>query len=153
MCVLQEIGKIHDNEQEATDAAIEYFKTADFSTVSYIRISSLLYAGLARRAASGQKRTPNRGMVNDIRMVSTVLPYCDAMFVDNEIRNLLSETAIHAELGFTTSVYSMRNMSEFFEYLDGILKTVSADHRRWLSEVYGDSWTTPSVEMYSVEDK
>ncbi len=92
-------------------------------------------------------------MVNDIRMVSTVLPYCDAMFVDNEIRNLLSETDILAELGFTTPVYSMRNISEFFEYLDGILKTVSADHRKLLSEVYGDSWTTPFVEMYSVEDK
>ena len=67
MCVLQEIGKVYDNMNEATDAAIEYFKTADFAAVPYVRISSLLLAGLSRRAVSGQMRPPSRGMVNDIR--------------------------------------------------------------------------------------
>jgi hypothetical protein len=29
-------------------------------------------------------------MVNDIEMVSTLLPYCDAMFVDREMFGLLT---------------------------------------------------------------
>jgi len=59
-------------------------------------LAALLYAGLARRAASGQKRVPSRGTPNDIDLISAYLPYCDALFIDNEFAQLLSEEPIAA---------------------------------------------------------
>ncbi len=34
------------------------------------------------------ERNPNQGTATDINIVSTLLPYCDAMFVDNKCRAL-----------------------------------------------------------------
>jgi hypothetical protein len=48
-----------------------------------------MFAAIAHRAANGQRKPPNRGMANDIGVVSTLLPYCDAMFIDNGCLSLL----------------------------------------------------------------
>ena len=91
-------------------------------------------------------------MMNDLNMVSTLLPYCDAMFLDREIHTLLSEKDVSDRLGFDTYIFSMRNVTEFFGYLDQLRASVPHSLLEAVEEVYGDSWAKPFLEMYGDTD-
>jgi hypothetical protein len=52
----------------------------------FVKLSSLMYAAIAMRAASGQKEPPDTGTTTDIDTVSHLIPYCDVMFIDNGCR-------------------------------------------------------------------
>ncbi len=55
----------------------------------FVKLQSLMFAAIAMRAAHGQKEPPNEGNTTDIDTVAHLLPYCDAMFMDNGCRSLL----------------------------------------------------------------
>lgn len=108
------------------------------------QISSLLFAGLARRAASGQKRVPNRGTYNDIRTISAYLPYCDAIFVDNEFAVMLGEKFIVEHIAaYPTRIFSARTKNEFLSYLKSIEETAPSEHVDAVRDVYGPDWDLP----------
>jgi hypothetical protein len=44
-----------------------------------------MWAVIGQKAATGQKEPPNQGTVNDINIVSGLMPYCDAMLIDNKV--------------------------------------------------------------------
>lgn len=135
----------------AVQLAGEYLLNANFATLPYVRISALLLAGIARRAAAGQKRPPSQGMVNDINMVSTLLPYCDAMFVDKEVHTLLHEGDIRQRLGVNTRVFSPSDFEGFFAFLDQIRAGASAEHLQKVAEVYGEGAGKPFVRVFEVD--
>ncbi len=135
------------NEDEALKATLRYLENADFSEVPFVRISSLLLAGLARRAANGQK-APTGSMWTDIDMVSVLLPYCDAVFVDREIGGLLSEGGITGKLGCQTKVFSRRSYDDFLAYLREIEHSATDKHIETLRQVYGEDYATPYTTMY-----
>ena len=118
----------------------EYFLSPHLRNVPSIKIVSMLYAALARKAAGGQKRPPNRGMANDIESLSSVLPFCDAMFVDKECHALLREKPLCTEIDYGTLLFSLNNKQDFLDYLRDIEKNASADILTVLTEVYGDWW-------------
>lgn len=115
--------------------------------VPHVRISSLIFAALACRASLGQK-LPKRHPFNDVDVISAYLPYCDAMFLDNEMESILSEKAVKAKLGFKTQVFSLRTKDKFMEYLESIEARAPAEHVAKVREVYGESWEEPFVEMF-----
>ncbi len=78
---LRKAGIGQDDIPEKTQ---EFFHSEALWDVPSIRISSMLWAAIARKFAAGRKSPLNQGMANDVRMVSSLLPYCDAMFIDNE---------------------------------------------------------------------
>ena len=87
--------------------------------IPYMRISSLLFAALARKAAiGGQVRPPNRGTMSDVTTVAAVLPYCDAIWVDNEMAGLLCEEPLRTRIDYGTRVFSWNTRQQFLEYLD-----------------------------------
>jgi hypothetical protein len=52
---------------------------------------------MARKAAiGGQARSSNRGTISDVTTVATVLPYFDAMWVDNEVAGLSTSSTSRA---------------------------------------------------------
>jgi len=116
--------------------AAEYLRSDSLIIVPFNRISSLLYAALARRARAGQKGV-SKGMTSDIRMISTLLPYVDAMFVDRECHVLLSENPIPERLDYDTRLFSHRNKEEFIAYLDEIEASATPEHLALIHEVYG----------------
>ncbi len=62
-------------EEELWQQTVEFFLSDSFDSVPYMRISSLLFAALARKAAiSRQMRPPNRGTISDVTTVAAVLP-------------------------------------------------------------------------------
>jgi hypothetical protein len=132
----------------------EFLLSKEMLNIPAIRINALLWASFAYQTAhGGRKRPPNKGMVNDIEMVSTLLPYCDAMFVDKEMFGLLTLSYVKKDLEtkYKTKIFAPSNKEEFLKYLDGIEKEASIDHLQKIKEVYGEDWLTPFFEMYEYE--
>jgi hypothetical protein len=111
----------------------------------------MLWASIARKAAAGQKRPPSRGTVNDIRVIGSILPYCDAMFVDNEMRGYLREEPLTTELQYGVRVFSKNNLDDFLSYLDEIERAADPAHVALVERVYGKDWGKPYVQMFHRE--
>jgi len=127
----------------------ELLGTTKVDIVPFVWIGSMLWAAVARKAAAGQKRLPSRGMASDIRMVSDLLPYCDTMFVDNEVSALLKESPLdRISETFNTEVFSLNNQEEFIRYLDEIESSASEEHLVLVEEVYGTREPKPYRSMY-----
>ena len=121
----------------------EFLYSETFEDVPYIKISSMLYAAMARRANKGKKEPPGRGFLNDVEMISTLLPYCDAMFIDKECRSLLLEKPLCDNITHGTKIFSPKNKGEFLAYLDQIRQSASEAHLKVVEEVYGSNWAKP----------
>ena len=115
-------------------------------------LSSLLIATLAWRAATGQKRVPDRGTPNDLKLISAYLPYCDAMFVDKEFAQILSEGPLKTEVRkYPTRVFSSRSRTEFLRYLKDLEAEASPEHVELVTQTYGKRGTEPYREVLEHE--
>ena len=129
-----------------------------FSDVAYDApandISALLMAAVARKAACGQRRPPSPGMWNDITAIASFLPYCDAMFLDNECAGLLREEPLRTKLApFGTRIFSSKTGDEFLAYVAGLEEQAGPEHVRLVADVYGDDWSVPYREILVHERK
>ena len=132
------------SEPEIPQMTVEYLGSPRIRNIPFIKILSMLFAAMARKANSGQLRPPNRGMIADLEIISVFLPYCDLMFVDNECRGLLLENPLRDLLTeFETEVYSAKVGDKFLERLGDIESGAAPDHLAALDEVYGDAWRQP----------
>lgn len=100
------------------------------------RISGHLYAALAKQAAEGRNNPPTQGMANDISIISTYAPYCDAMFLDKECAHLLSQNPLKSRLNYNAKIFSLNNKSEFLTYLDDLISSTDRDVQRIADELY-----------------
>jgi hypothetical protein len=129
-------------ETAGLDAAIVpdfVFDFWDWSGLQHLpvhRISSYLYAALARKMAAGQRRPPNQGMMNDIAAISTYGPYVDAMFVDNECAALLAEEPLLSDLRLKTQIFSLNSADAFLAYLGELEAKASFEVRSYTHEIY-----------------
>jgi hypothetical protein len=151
-------GWIHDvlkahgvKEAEVGDQTLAFLNSDIFRDTPFNRISTRLFAMIAYRAANGQKRPPGRGIGNDIDVVSSLMPYCDAMFIDNECRGLLSNVPKKYALGYTTRIFSRGNGDEFLDYIKSIEAAADPTILREVRAVYGDDWPTPFLRIYEAE--
>ena len=58
-----------------------------------------------------------RGIVNDIRAISTYAHYVDAMFIDKECAHMLAEGPLNAELDYKARIFSFADPKSFIDYL------------------------------------
>jgi hypothetical protein len=117
--------------------SFEYFLSPEIKQVPSVKISSMLYAAIARKAAAGQKRPPSRGMATDVEAISVLLPYCDAMFVDKECHALLRERPLCDSIDYGTLVFSLNNKQDFLDYLNRIETEASELLLSKVTELYG----------------
>ena len=108
------------------------------SEAPFVKLQALMYASLAMRAAGGQKELPNEGTNTDIETVAHLLPYCDAMLMDNGCRSLLLNVPMELRPVDAAKVFSPNVKEEFLAYLRSIRDGVTAEHVAVLREVYGD---------------
>jgi len=73
-----------------------------------------------------------------------LLPYCDAMLMDNEIAGYLKEEPLVSSLGFPCKVFSPRTLPHFMNYLDEIEGAATPEHLKKVEEVCGVDWPQPS---------
>lgn len=112
-------------------------------------IGALLVAAIARKAASGQRRPPSPGMWNDIVAIASFLPYCDAMFLDNECAALLGEEPLKTKMAsYGTRIFYCRTGGTFLSYLAEIESDAGQEHVALIEKVYGDNWSVPYRELF-----
>ncbi len=137
------------NEMGNTKLA-EFFRSGAINEVPFNLIAAAMYASLAAKAAAGQKEIPNQGTATDINIVSTLLPYCDAMFVDNKCRALLQDIPRDYALPYACKVFSRNTGADFIRYLIEIRDSVTPDHLKLIEEVYGPDPMKPQSGIYGV---
>jgi hypothetical protein len=140
-------------EDEAREKVVTFIESGALSETPANIIGASMYAALARKAAAGQKKLPDEGMATDIKVVSTLLPYCDAMFVDNICRSLLNEIPHTHKLPYKCAVFSSKTSSEFLQYLSEIRKSATPEHLELLKDVYGPKVLQPPTSIYGVGKK
>ncbi len=146
---IKEKLKRHGVKEEDLNTKLGKFLRSDaFENAPFIKISSMLYAAMARKAASGRRKPPNKGFMTDVKILSTLLPYCDVMFIDNECRGFLSEKPLCDEINYGTKIFSYATKEEFLAYLDDIRSKASKEHLKIVEGVYGRDWGKPFTELY-----
>ena len=83
-------------------------------------------------------------------MISTLLPYCDAMFIDNECRGYLADGPLCDEIAYDTEAFSFSTKDAFLQYLNEIESSAPEEHLGKVKEVYGPDWGKPFVELYGI---
>ena len=106
-------------------------------------LSALLFAGLGYRAGNGQRRVPDKGTSNDIKFISAYLPYCDAMFIDNEFAQILGEPPVASQVNYPTKIFSNRTREDFLDYLADLETEADEDHVDRVVRTYGEEWLRP----------
>jgi hypothetical protein len=128
---------VQECRAEAKERLESFFRENRIKDAPFNRIASAMHASIAMKAASGQKKPPNQGTVTDIALVSTLLPYCDAMFMDNGCRAILVDVPQSHQQFDTTKVYSLNRRGEFLNYLKGIEAAATPEHLALVAEIYG----------------
>ena len=117
---------------------IEFGKANRIAEAPFVKLQSLMFAAIAMRAAQGQKEPPNEGTTTDIETVAHLLPYCDAMFMDNGCRSLLLDVPTTLRPPETAKVFSLNVKTQFLDYLRSIRDGIPAEHVQAIREVYGE---------------
>lgn len=135
---------------ESPKAAAEFLRSGILNDTPFNVISASMFASLSLKAAAGQKRPPNQGTSNDVDMLSTLLPYCDAMFVDNECRALWQDIPRDHKLAYPCALFSPNIRDEFLLYLRQIRDSATPEHLKIVSEIYGPDPLKPPQSIYGV---
>lgn len=141
----QELGKELGNKK-----LVGFLRSGAMNEAPFNLIGASMYASLSAKAAAGQKEIPNQGTATDINIVSTLLPYCDAMFVDNPCRALLRDIPKEYALPYTCKVFSLKTGADFVRYLTEIRDSVTQDHLKLIEEVYGPDPMKPQSGISGV---
>ena len=137
-------------EEKRLQRATDFLHSEQALSAPENHLEALLYAALGHLAGSGQRRVPSRGTPNDIKFISAYLPYCDAMFIDNEFAQILSEQPVASKVGkYPTKVFSTRSRDDFLAYL----ATLDDDpiHVERVVRTYGKTWAEPYRGMLEHE--
>jgi hypothetical protein len=131
----------------------QYFLSSRLQEIPSLKISAMLLAAIARKAAAGQKKTPTQGIAYDIAAISSFLPCCDAMFIDNECDAYLHEHPLCDELNYGTKTFSLNTRDAFVAYLDEVSANAPNEHMKKVVEVYGEKWNQPYRDIYLDDEK
>ena len=105
--------------------------------IPHQRISSYLFAAVARRVVMGEKKIVDRGLMNDVRTISTYAPYVDALFIDKRCAALLKEEPLGSELNYKARIFSLSEPDEFLGYLREIENRTPDEVREYAAMIYG----------------
>ena len=123
-------------EAERTARVVAFWRSEQAAQQPMQAISAHLFAAVARRVGFGQ-RSFSRGLMNDVRAISTYAPYVDAMFVDKEFELILKQTPQLRALPIKARIFSFGTSTEFLEYLDGLCNSASEDVSSFASRIFG----------------
>ena len=129
-----------------------FFASNEFRKVPYVKTWCLFWATLARVARDmNPDHFPSGSLYNDLDMVAAYSPYCDAMFVDNEMENLASQGDLRKCLASGSKIFSLRSKDQFLDYLRGLESSATQEHLALVREVYGPDAGIPYTTLLKRE--
>jgi hypothetical protein len=131
--------------EQLVDRTLDFLGSKDFGDLPFVRISTAMFAELVYRAGQGQRRQPTPGFRTDVAMLATLMPYCDAIFVDKECGSMPEEARVRDKVRCDKKVFSLRDRDAFLEYLNSIESSMTDEHLAKVVEVYGESWKADSL--------
>jgi hypothetical protein len=148
------LGDLRTQTQDskaAHDKIEAFFDSETARAIPYARISALFWATLARDVRSGRNpdNFPSASICNDIDMVATYSPFCEALFVDKEVSHLATQAELKRELAGVGKIFSLREgeRAAFMAYLDRIEADAPREHLDIVEALYGPDWTKPYVGL------
>jgi hypothetical protein len=124
--------------EEQADLGKSFLLRNRIADAPFVKLQALMFAAIAMRAAQGQKEPPDEGTATDVDTVAHLMPYCDALFMDNGCRSLLLDIPTTLRPPETAKVFSLNVKAQFLDYLRSIRDGISAEHVQAIREVYGD---------------
>jgi hypothetical protein len=127
---------------ERLNKAMAFFSSNYFRNVPYEKISKGILAVLKHRVKMGQYSNPDKakealsGFVFDLEFISGYLPYCDAMFIDQAMYDMLTDSRLTITQDYGTKIFSRSSWDKLIDFLASIEKGLSAEIRRAISWVY-----------------
>jgi len=137
---------VPDGEQLSNIA--KFFKSEEAQQMPWLQIACGMLAALAVKASLQQAPNPDAGMITDLNTVATLLPYCDAIFIDNRCADLLRTATEHVPLEYKALVFSTRNRDELLDWLGEIEAAADPQHLALVEDVYGSNWPEPFTTMF-----
>lgn len=135
--IVHTLGLDKAPDDQALEAVFEFWRWERNRDVPVHRIACHLWAALATRFGSGQKKS-SQGASTDIKAISSYAPYVDAMFVDREFAHILSERQSEvAKLPIKARIFSFAEPDAFIAYLAEIEDGTPADVREYAQRIYG----------------
>lgn len=129
--------------QERVNRIIDFFNSKYYIEVPGEFISSGLFAALRQTVKNGYYRNEEKakkklsGIFYDISFISTYAPYCDAMFIDNPMLDLVNAKELNIEKGYNTVFFARKKLDQFIDYLEEINNHKSPDIEWGLKLVHG----------------
>lgn len=141
-------------ETKIAENIFGYLTSPIMRELPFIKISSALQAAAFRKYCAGQKDIPkerNPSILTDIETISAVMPFCDAMMIDNECRNYLHEPSTRELIPYDTILFSTSNRAELVNYLEQIESSASNEHLQLVETVYGANWGEPFYNLFDFD--
>jgi hypothetical protein len=129
----------HDDALKIFD---DFLQSDHFCNVPYISIYAALNSKLRQKIQEGWYQNLEKakhtfiGFPYDAEFISVFGPYCDAMFIDNTMRQWLSDRDLRFADRFNVKLFSMSNFDEFLTWIDELEVTTSEEIRRIVDEIY-----------------
>lgn len=138
--------------QELDKKMREYFESEAIEYLPFNRIKAMLYASVAEEIRSNKKAKTklDKALMNDINMIATYLPYCDAIFIDNKMHHYLRQNSLSDELkNYRCRIFSSKaNKDDLLFFLNEIEESVSEAHKARVFEKYGKGCLEPNYKLF-----
>ncbi|MUO31476.1 MULTISPECIES: hypothetical protein [Rhizobium/Agrobacterium group] len=115
-----------------------FWGSEHYKSLPHLRLSSYLFAALGREATLKAKKIFNKGMMNDVRMISSYAPYVHAMIIDQASEALLQQKELKAALCYRAEIFSLKTKESFLRYLKNIEEQTPESVREYSSIIYGE---------------
>ncbi|MBL8552193.1 MAG: hypothetical protein JNJ73_19550 [Hyphomonadaceae bacterium] len=128
---------------------VAFFQSEHFANTPYWWIWSHALAVLKERVKRGayshSTKGPARlsGYFDDIEFIGTYAPYCDAVFIDKAMEEMMRDPRLNLAKRFGVRVFSEANWALFSAWLDSLDANLSDDHIHDLAMAYPDSVANP----------
>lgn len=129
--------------EDALQKIILFLSSQHFALMPHLTIAAGMFAQLKQQARTGAYPTREKAMeklggtLDDVRHIATFAPYCDAIFVDNAMADLVKKPNGGLGSRYGTNVFSLSSLDKFHAWLDSVEESASAEHMIALERVYG----------------
>lgn len=128
---------------DSLTALNDYFASQHFAELPCEWLSSRIFASLKAMVREGAFANREKaaeklgGVFYDVKHIATYAPYSDAIFVDNQMANLVGSPKVGLTNRFGTKVFSLNTLDVFMAWLDSIEEEMTAEHAEALERAYG----------------
>lgn len=144
------LEKEEEDYDKRVKRVIDFLKSEHFRSVPYIQIHSALWATVRFQLSTGaRKNRPDRGIFNDIRLISLFTPYVNGIFIDRSMHLVFQHKKAEKILShYYPKIYSVLNKDKFVEFIKSLEEAAPKYHFGFVKQVYGENWNQPYYTMF-----